>query len=147
MVSCGWFAIPDRGYTLLAVVGIKDPVGPGVNDAVQTCLAAGITVRMVTGDNTNTIEAIAKECRILTEYGLAIEGTEFCSRSLDQMKEIIHKIQVMAQSSPSDNHILVTHLKNMFKEVVAVTGDGTNDAPALHKADIGLAMGIARIGV
>ncbi|KAA8517150.1 hypothetical protein F0562_017443 [Nyssa sinensis] len=136
-------SIPDSGYTLIAVVGIKDPVRPGVKDAVRTCLAAGITVRMVTGDNINTAEAIAKECGILTEDGLAIEGTEFHSKSLDQMKEIIPKIQVMARSSPSDKHILVTHLQNMFKEVVAVTGDGTNDAPALHKADIGLAMGIA----
>uniref|UniRef100_A0A5B7AH07 Calcium-transporting ATPase n=1 Tax=Davidia involucrata TaxID=16924 RepID=A0A5B7AH07_DAVIN len=136
-------SIPDGGYTLIAVVGIKDPVRPGVKDAVRTCLAAGITVRMVTGDNINTAKAIAKECGILTEDGLAIEGTEFRSKSPDQMKEIIPKIQVMARSLPLDKHKLVTHLRKMFKEVVAVTGDGTNDAPALHEADIGLAMGIA----
>ncbi|KAA8518126.1 hypothetical protein F0562_015600 [Nyssa sinensis] len=136
-------SIPDSGYTLITVVGIKDPVRPGVKDAVQTCLAAGITVRMVTGDNINTAKAIAKECGILTEDGLAIEGSEFRSKSLDQMREIIPKIQVMARSLPLDKHTLVTHLRNMFKEVVAVTGDGTNDAPALHEADIGLAMGIA----
>ncbi|CAN1256214.1 Putative calcium-transporting ATPase 11, plasma membrane-type [Linum perenne] len=136
-------SIPDSGYTLVAVVGIKDPVRPGVREAVQTCLAAGITVRMVTGDNINTARAIAKECGILTEGGVAIEGPDFRSKTPDEMRAIIPKIQVMARSLPLDKHTLVTNLKNMFGEVVAVTGDGTNDAPALHEADIGLAMGIA----
>lgn len=86
--------IPPCGYTLIMVVGIKDPVRPGVKHAVQSCLAAGITVRMVTGDNINTAKAIAKECGILTEDGLAIEGPEFRSKSLEEMKEIIPKIQV-----------------------------------------------------
>ncbi|OVA12938.1 Cation-transporting P-type ATPase [Macleaya cordata] len=136
-------AIPEEGYTLIAVVGIKDPLRPGVKDAVQTCLAAGITVRMVTGDNINTAKAIARECGILTDGGLAIEGADFRSKSPEEMKELIPKIQVMARSLPLDKHTLVTQLRKMFEEVVAVTGDGTNDAPALHEADIGLAMGIA----
>lgn len=86
--------IPDDGYTLIAVVGIKDPVRPGVKDAVQTCLAAGITVRMVTGDNINTAKAIARECGILTEDGLAIEGPEFRNMSPAEMKAVIPNIQV-----------------------------------------------------
>lgn len=86
--------IPDDGYTLIAVVGIKDPVRPGVKDAVQTCLAAGITVRMVTGDNINTAKAIARECGILTEDGLAIEGPEFRNMSPEEMKAFIPNIQV-----------------------------------------------------
>lgn len=135
--------IPENNYTLISVVGIKDPVRPGVKDAVDTCLAAGITVRMVTGDNINTAKAIAKECGILTADGLAIEGQEFRSKSIEEMKHIIPRIQVMARSLPMDKHTLVTHLRNMYGEVVAVTGDGSNDAPALHEADIGLAMGIA----
>ncbi|KAL2320723.1 hypothetical protein Fmac_029692 [Flemingia macrophylla] len=135
--------IPDCGYTLIALVGIKDPVRPGVKEAVQTCIAAGITVRMVTGDNINTARAIAKECGLLTQGGVAIEGPEFRDLSPDQMKHVIPKIQVMARSLPLDKHKLVTNLRNMFGEVVAVTGDGTNDAPALCEADIGLAMGIA----
>ncbi|KAJ8635591.1 hypothetical protein MRB53_009858 [Persea americana] len=134
--------IPEDGYTLISVVGIKDPVRPGVKDAVQSCLAAGITVRMVTGDNINTAKAIAKECGILTDDGLAIEGADFRTKSPQEMKELIPKIQVMARSLPSDKHVLVKNLRTM-DEVVAVTGDGTNDAPALHEADIGLAMGIA----
>ncbi|VFQ91157.1 unnamed protein product [Cuscuta campestris] len=135
--------IPDSGYTLIAVVGIKDPVRLGVKDAVKTCLAAGIQVRMVTGDNINTAIAIAKECGILTEDGLAIEGPDFRSKTPNEMKQIIPRIQVMARSSPMDKNVLVKNLRGMFREVVAVTGDGTNDAPALHEADIGLAMGIA----
>ncbi|XP_027363830.1 calcium-transporting ATPase 4, plasma membrane-type-like isoform X2 [Abrus precatorius] len=135
--------IPDDCYTLIAIVGIKDPVRPGVKEAVQTCLAAGITVRMVTGDNINTAKAIAKECGILTEGGIAIEGPQFRDLSPEQMQDIIPKIQVMARSLPLDKHTLVTRLRSMFGEVVAVTGDGTNDAPALHESDIGLAMGIA----
>ncbi|TKY53381.1 putative calcium-transporting ATPase 11 [Spatholobus suberectus] len=139
----GKTSIPEDGYTLIAIVGIKDPVRPGVKEAVQTCLAAGITVRMVTGDNINTAKAIAKECGILTEDGVAIEGPQFRDLSPEQMKSIIPRIQVMARSLPLDKHTLVTRLRNMFGEVVAVTGDGTNDAPALHESDIGLAMGIA----
>ena len=87
--------IPDNGYTLVAVVGIKDPVRPGVKNAVETCLAAGITVRMVTGDNINTAKAIAKECGLLTQDGLAIEGSEFRNLSPERMKEIIPRIQVL----------------------------------------------------
>lgn len=135
--------IPSDGYTLIAVFGIKDPLRPGVREAVNTCHAAGINVRMVTGDNINTAKAIARECGILTDDGIAIEGPKFRQMSPDEMREIIPKIQVMARSLPLDKHTLVTNLRGMFNEVVAVTGDGTNDAPALHEADIGLAMGIA----
>ncbi|XXG56889.1 hypothetical protein AAC387_Pa03g4196 [Persea americana] len=136
-------AIPVRGYTCIGIVGIKDPVRPGVRESVAICRSAGITVRMVTGDNINTAKAIARECGILTDGGLAIEGPEFREKSVEEMIELIPKIQVMARSSPLDKHTLVKHLRAMSNEVVAVTGDGTNDAPALHEADIGLAMGIA----
>ncbi|XP_066364831.1 probable calcium-transporting ATPase 6, plasma membrane-type isoform X2 [Miscanthus floridulus] len=118
-------------------------VRPGVRDAVMTCMAAGIKVRMVTGDNINTAKAIAEECGILTEDGIAIEGRELHDKSTDELKEILPKIQVMARSLPMDKYKLVTSLKSMYQEVVAVTGDGTNDAPALRESDIGLAMGIA----
>ncbi|KAJ6704778.1 CATION TRANSPORTING ATPASE [Salix purpurea] len=141
--TSGAISMPDNSYTLIAVVGIKDPIRPEVKEAVKTCLDAGITVRMVTGDNINTAKAIARECGILTDYGLVIEGADFRCKSPQELEEIIPKLQVMARSSPSDKHKLVTQLRSVFKEVVAVTGDGTNDAPALAEADIGLAMGIA----
>ena len=88
-------SIPEDGYTLISVIGIKDPVRPGVREAVKTCLAAGITVRMVTGDNINTAKAIAKECGILTEDGIAIEGSDFRNKSPQEMEEIIPKLQVI----------------------------------------------------
>ncbi|ONM01685.1 Calcium-transporting ATPase 2 plasma membrane-type [Zea mays] len=135
--------IPLQGYTCIGIIGIKDPVRPGVKESVATCRAAGIMVRMVTGDNINTAKAIARECGILTEDGIAIEGPEFREKSLAELLELVPKIQVMARSSPLDKHTLVKHLRTTFNDVVAVTGDGTNDAPALHEADIGLAMGIA----
>ncbi|KAL6013090.1 Calcium-transporting ATPase 2, plasma membrane-type [Asimina triloba] len=135
--------IPGSGYTCIGIVGIKDPVRPGVKESVAICRAAGITVRMVTGDNINTAKAIARECGILTDDGIAIEGPIFREKTPEEMNELIPKIQVMARSSPMDKHTLVKNLRTMFNEVVAVTGDGTNDAPALHEADIGLAMGIA----
>jgi Ca2+-transporting ATPase len=86
--------IPEDGYTLIALFGIKDPVRPGVRDAVMTCMAAGIKVRMVTGDNINTAKAIAKECGILTEGGIAIEGRELHDKSTDELKELLPKIEV-----------------------------------------------------
>ncbi|KAF8758104.1 hypothetical protein HU200_010769 [Digitaria exilis] len=135
--------IPMDGYTCIGIVGIKDPVRPGVKESVAICRSAGITVRMVTGDNINTAKAIARECGILTEGGVAIEGPDFREKGLEELHDLIPKIQVMARSSPLDKHTLVKHLRTTFDEVVAVTGDGTNDAPALHEADIGLAMGIA----
>ena len=88
-------SIPEDGYTLISLIGIKDPVRPGVREAVKTCLAAGITVRMVTGDNINTAKAIAKECGILTEDGIAIEGSDFRNKSPQEMEEIIPKLQVI----------------------------------------------------
>ncbi|KAI5684450.1 hypothetical protein M9H77_05678 [Catharanthus roseus] len=136
-------AIPLSGYTLIGIVGIKDPVRPGVKESVALCRSAGVTVRMVTGDNINTAKAIARECGILTDDGIAIEGPVFREKSQEELLELIPKIQVMARSSPLDKHNLVKQLRTTFNEVVAVTGDGTNDAPALHEADIGLAMGIA----
>ncbi|KAK6227684.1 hypothetical protein SCA6_000024 [Theobroma cacao] len=95
-------SIPEDSYTLIAVVGIKDPVRPGVKEAVKTCLAAGITVRMVTGDNINTAKAIARECGILTDDGLAIEGPDFRDMSPQQMEETLPKLQVFNEINSRD---------------------------------------------
>lgn len=133
---------PISGLTFVAIVGIKDPVRPEVKDAVNLCFKAGIKVRMVTGDNLETAKVIARECNILTDGGLAVEGHVFRQWSLTERMDKLPKIQVIARSSPNDKLMLVKHLKDQ-QEVVAVTGDGTNDAPALHEADIGLAMGVS----
>lgn len=135
------FAIPDSNFTLLTIVGIKDPLRSTVTASVKLCQSAGIMVRMVTGDNITTAKAIARECGILTD-GEAIEGPVFRNLDPAQIKALLPRLQVMARSSPEDKHTLVRELRAMG-EVVAVTGDGTNDAPALKLSDIGLAMGIA----
>lgn len=131
----------DENLTAMCIVGIKDPVRAEVPDAVAVCKRAGIFVRMVTGDNTYTAQHIARECGILTD-GIALEGPDFRNRSDEELKKILPTVQVLARSSPADKFKLVHILKEMG-EVVAVTGDGTNDAPALKESDVGLAMGIA----
>lgn len=87
-------AIPASGFTCVGIVGIKDPVRPGVKESVELCRRAGITVRMVTGDNINTAKAIARECGILTDDGIAIEGPVFREKSQQELLELIPKIQV-----------------------------------------------------
>ncbi|OWM89048.1 hypothetical protein CDL15_Pgr023894 [Punica granatum] len=140
------WALPEDELILLAIVGIKDPCRPGVKVAVQLCQNAGVKVRMVTGDNLQTARAIALECGILGSNGDAtepdlIEGKSFRALSDAERVQIAEKISVMGRSSPNDKLLLVQALRKKG-HVVAVTGDGTNDAPALHEADIGLAMGI-----
>jgi Ca2+-transporting ATPase len=128
--------------TLLGVVGIQDPLRPGVSDAVKRCQDAGVTVRMVTGDNAITASAIAIECGIKTEEGIVMEGLKFRQLSDAEMDEVLPRLQVLARSSPEDKRILVQRLKHLG-ETAAVTGDGTNDGPALKTADVGFSMGIA----
>jgi Ca2+-transporting ATPase len=137
-----WSEPPEHNMTLLAIVGIRDPLRPEVPEAVATCQRAGITVRMVTGDNITTAENIAKAAGILKPGGICMEGPKFRELPQDQMDRIIPRLQVLARSSPTDKQLLVGRLKELG-EVVAVTGDGTNDAPALKMADIGFSMGIS----
>ncbi|PGH11081.1 calcium-translocating P-type ATPase, PMCA-type [Polytolypa hystricis UAMH7299] len=131
-----------KDMVFLGVVGIQDPLRPSVTQAVDQCQRAGVFVRMVTGDNIMTAKAIATECGIFTEGGVAMEGPKFRTLSSTQMTQIIPRLQVLARSSPEDKKILVSQLQKLG-ETVAVTGDGTNDAPALKTADIGFSMGIA----
>lgn len=128
--------------SFIGMVGIQDPLREGVPQAVKACQMAGVTVRMVTGDNKLTAQAIAKECGILQPGGIVMEGPEFRNLSRLQQYDIIPRLQVLARSSPEDKRVLVRRLKDK-DEIVAVTGDGTNDAPALKTADIGFSMGIA----
>lgn len=131
-----------KDMALLGIVGIQDPLRVGVTEAVRQCQVAGVFVRMVTGDNLMTAKAIALECGIFTRGGIAMEGPVFRRLTSKQMTQIIPRLQVLARSSPEDKRILVKHLRKLG-ETVAVTGDGTNDAPALKAADVGFSMGIA----
>lgn len=131
-----------NNMVFLAIVGIQDPLRDGVKEAVKDCQGAGVFVRMVTGDNVMTAKAIAEDCGILVPGGLVMEGPTFRKLSKKAMDEAIPKLCVLARSSPEDKRRLVKRLKELG-ETVAVTGDGTNDAPALKTADVGFSMGIA----
>ncbi|CAO3686790.1 unnamed protein product [Umbelopsis ramanniana] len=133
--------VGDNQLTFIGVVGIEDPLRPGVKDAVLACQRAGVFVRMVTGDNMTTAKSIAKQCGIFTSGGIVMEGPVFRNLPPAEMDEVIPRLQVLARSSPEDKRILVGRLKELG-ETVAVTGDGTNDAPALKLADVGFSMGI-----
>lgn len=135
-----------QDLTLVSIFGIQDPLRPGVDEAVAKCQRAGVTVRMVTGDNLATAKAVAAKCGILDPDGLAMEGASFRKLSTAEMDRIIPRLQVLARSTPEDKRILVKRLKALG-EIVAVTGDGTNDGPALRAADVGFSMGISGTGV
>ncbi|BFU21882.1 plasma membrane calcium-transporting ATPase putative [Entamoeba histolytica] len=132
----------EEGSILLSLFGIEDPVRREVPGAVATCQRAGIIVRMVTGDNIATARSIAQQCNIISrENDIAIEGPKFAELTDEEIIEKLENLRVIARCSPQDKERLVKLLISQG-EVVAVTGDGTNDVPALKAADVGLAMGI-----
>jgi P-type Ca2+ transporter type 2C len=172
----------ESDMCLDAIAGIMDPLRADVIDAVAACQRAGIFVRMVTGDNLRTAEAIAKQAGILKDGGISMIGEDFRKLTPAQLDAILPDLQVLARSSPEDKNLLVRRLngshipstkeewleahpgKNFetqrdlllpgyrdewaasrcgVGEVVGVTGDGTNDAPALRAADVGLSMGLS----
>ncbi|KPI40995.1 Calcium-transporting ATPase 2 [Cyphellophora attinorum] len=128
--------------TYVSIAGLRDPLRPDVIQSVQQCQSAGVQVRMVTGDNFNTAKAIARDCGIYASGGVAMDGPTFRKLTPSQLDSIVPRLQVLARSSPEDKRVLVNRLRAQ-REIVAVTGDGTNDALALKAADVGFAMGIA----
>eukprot|EP01062_Namystynia_karyoxenos_P005804 TRINITY_DN11_c1_g1_i4.p1 TRINITY_DN11_c1_g1~~TRINITY_DN11_c1_g1_i4.p1 ORF type:complete len:1079 (+),score=476.12 TRINITY_DN11_c1_g1_i4:133-3237(+) len=139
---------PEDRLTLLCIVAIEDPLRPEVPTAVANCKKAGITVRMVTGDNKATAIAIAKDAGIYNPSNgedLAMEGKDFREfdgddpQSKERMTYVLSRLKVLARMTPIDKQILVESLRSRG-EIVAVTGDGTNDAPALKLANVGFAM-------
>ncbi len=127
-----------QGLTLLALVAIVDPPRKEARDAIARCKEAGIRVRMITGDHATTAAAIAAQLGI---EGRALPGTEFAGFSDEELDREVEGIGVVARVAPEDKVRLVDMLKRKGN-VVAMTGDGVNDAPALKRSDIGVAMGI-----
>lgn len=132
----------ESGMEFDGFVAISDPLRADVYEAVRTCRAAGIELKILTGDNIATAGAIAEELHLLDAAHTAVEARELEGLSDEELRERLPTISVIARSTPSIKMRVVKLLKDMGN-VVAVTGDGINDAPALKSADVGIAMGIS----
>ncbi len=131
----------ENGLTLMGLVAMIDPPRPAAKAAVAVCRKAGIKVVMITGDHVVTASAIARELGILVDGDLAITGAELDAMSDDELDAKVAQISVYARVSP-ENKIRIVRAWQRKDQVVSMTGDGVNDAPALKAADIGCAMGI-----
>lgn len=135
-------SISEDGLTFVGLIGMIDPPRKEARDAIIECKVAGIIPVMITGDHKLTAQAIAKDLKMITEDELVITGDELNKMSDTQLVKVIDKVRVFARVNPSHKHRIVKALKNK-NMVVAMTGDGVNDAPAIKEADIGVAMGIS----
>lgn len=132
----------ENGLILLGIVGITDPMREDVPGAVQVAKEAGIDVKMVTGDNIDTARVLSQGLGLIEADSIVMQGEEFRAKSDEALTQDLHRLKVLARAEPLDKLRLVNlHKKQQL--VVAVTGDGTNDAPALKAADVGLSMGLS----
>jgi len=131
----------ERGFVFLGLVGMMDPPREEVRDAVQKCYDAGIKVVMITGDHKGTAQAVAEELGLLSSGGRILTGTELDSLGPQEFDQVVEDVVVYARVSPEHKLRIVRALKERG-HIVAMTGDGVNDAPALKNADIGVAMGV-----
>ena len=132
-----------EGMTFIGIVAISDPVRADVPDAIKECVSAGIQVKIVTGDTPGTAREIGRQVGIVGDNDggdVMISGPEFAALPDDEAARVAERLKVMSRARPQDKSRLVTLLQKQG-EVVAVTGDGTNDAPALNAAQVGLSMG------
>jgi len=131
----------ESGLTLLAIIGLSDPIREDVPDAVRECGRAGIEVKMVTGDHPLTAHAVAEKIGMVKPDDVEMTGEQFGEKSDAELTTLLPKIRVISRARP-DTKVRLVNLLQAADQVVAMTGDGTNDAPALKKADVGIAMGL-----
>ncbi|MFS1518316.1 calcium-translocating P-type ATPase, SERCA-type [Bacillus sp. SCS-151] len=131
----------EKDLVFIGLQGMIDPPRPEVKQAVKECHEAGIKTIMITGDHVNTAQAIAKQINILPEHGLVLDGSSLSSMSVEELEEIVDDVYVFARVSPEHKLKIVKALQQQG-HIVAMTGDGVNDAPAIKAADIGISMGI-----
>ncbi|MGE7601860.1 calcium-translocating P-type ATPase, SERCA-type [Peribacillus sp. NPDC097675] len=131
----------ERNLTFMGLQGMIDPPRPEVKQAVKECRDAGIKTVMITGDHVTTAKAIAKDLGILRGKDLVLEGRQLSTMEVDELEGIVEGVSVFARVSPEHKLKIVKALQNKG-HVVAMTGDGVNDAPAIKSADIGISMGI-----
>lgn len=131
----------ENNLTFVGLVAMMDPPREEVKQAVQTCIKAGILPVMITGDHKDTAEAVAKELGLMMEGNLAISGVELQQMSDEQLKKSLRDIRIYARVS-AEHKLRIVRMWRSLGEIVAVTGDGVNDAPAIKEGDIGIAMGI-----
>ncbi|WDC85668.1 HAD-IC family P-type ATPase [Caloramator sp. mosi_1] len=129
----------ENNFVFLGLVAMEDPPREGVIEAIQKCHSMGIKIIMITGDNKQTATAIGKHLGILTN-GIVISGIDLDLMTDEELYRKINNIQVFARTSPEQKHRIVKALKRCG-HIVAMTGDGVNDAPAIKEANIGIAMG------
>ncbi len=131
----------ERGLAFVGLVGMIDPARPEVRDAIATCEEAGIRVIMITGDHPLTAQAIGRDLGLVGADARAVTGAELSQLEGDDLDDIIRDRSIYARVSPQDK-IRIVEVLQRHGQVVSMTGDGVNDAPALKQADIGVAMGI-----
>ena len=130
----------EKGLIFLGLVAMKDPPREGVKETLEKCREAGIRLKMVTGDNSATAKAIAKQISFSTNPKV-LTGKELAKMSDKELAKKVSKIDIFARTMPEDKHRLVEAIQKNG-EIVAMTGDGINDAPAVKKADVGVGMGL-----
>ncbi|WP_338469875.1 calcium-translocating P-type ATPase, SERCA-type [Niallia sp. XMNu-256] len=131
----------EKDLTFIGLFGIIDPPRPEVKQAVKECKEAGIKTVMITGDHVITAKAIARQLGILTNHSKVLDGEALSKMSVEELEEVVDDVSVFARVSPEHKLKIVKALQNNG-HIVAMTGDGVNDAPAIKAADIGIAMGI-----
>jgi len=131
----------ESGLTLLAIIGLSDPIREDVPDAVRECNHAGIEVKMVTGDHPLTAHAIAQKIGMFKPDDIEMTGEQFGEKQDAELTALLPRLRVISRAKP-DTKVKLVNLLQAVGQVVAMTGDGTNDAPALKKADVGISMGL-----